>query len=302
MRILAAGCTGTIGQPLIQALKEKASHITVVGRDRAKIQAMFADDVNAINWEDLNKIKPDDFDVVINLSGAGIADKRWSAAYKKLLIDSRIETTKLLITWMNRSTHPIRLLNASAAASAYPGVEGIAHEESVISNEKMNFSQNLVKQWEACLQAAHDNITCVILRFAVILDKHNGALAEIIKSSKFKTYGILGSGKQPFCWIDIRDAVAAILFLIENQNLSGAFNLCSPHHVSQAEFAKTYAELDNKWIPVKLPAFMVKLMFGEMAEELLLDGIQVQPKRLQAAGFCFQHEKLWDALHGLLNE
>ncbi|MAZ77509.1 MAG: nucleoside-diphosphate sugar epimerase, partial [Legionellaceae bacterium] len=111
---------------------------------------------------------------------------------------------------------------------------------------------------------------------------------------------IVGSGKQPFVWVDVDDAVAAIVFLLTHPGLTGPFNIVAPDPVSQAEFAKAFAKAAHKYIPIKMPAFVVKLLFGEMADELLLTGINVQPKKLLAAGFAFHYEKLADSLHHLL--
>lgn len=300
MNILIAGATGLIGQALVPSLLQSGHRVTVLSREKHKAQTLLK--TTSIDWDDLSAEDPNRYDAVINLSGVNINEKRWNPAFKQTLINSRVDSTKKLVAWANDSNKKIRFLNASAARSAYwgRGYQAIFDESIVSQGEPQLFTQQLVQQWEGELSHANDNLSVAIMRFAVVLSAMAGALKEIIDKSQLKTYAIIGNGKQPFAWVDIDDAVAAIVFLLTHPELTGPFNVVAPDSVSQAEFAKAFANAAHKYIPIKMPAFVVKLLFGEMADELLLTGINVRPKKLLAAGFAFHYEKLADSLHHLL--
>lgn len=298
MKILIAGATGCVGSELVPHLLGCDHKLTILGRDSKKIVKQFADKCEAIEWDSLSQKNAGDYDAVINLSGVNINSQRWDKAFKQSLLDSRINTTSQLIEWANQSTTPIRFLNASAAHSAYWGAKpGDFIDESFVNRgDPESFTNELVGHWEGVLERANDQLSVAVMRFAVVLTPKAGALKEIIDKSYLKTYAIVGSGEQAFVWIDINDLIAAIDFLLNRSDLIGAFNLVSPDNCSQAEFARAFAKVFKKYIPLRLPAWLVRVMFGEVADELLLSGTYIVPKKLLDAGFLFQYANLDEAL------
>lgn len=294
MRILIAGGTGSIGKGLAAYLAQKGHSITILTREITKDREDAIPGVQWLSWGDLEKLPTSDVNVVVNLCGVNINQKRWSDAFKAELIDSRVIPTRRLIQWANQAEDEIRFLNASAANSAYwgEGREAPFDEYTVNTVSPKSFSQQLVEVWEEALEGALEHLSIAIMRFGVVLSAEEGALKEINNKSLLKTYAILGSGAQPFPWIAYHDAIRAIETLILNWSQTGAFNLVSPNRVTQKQFAKTYAQVARKLFPVCLPGFVARRLFGEMADDLLLSGIEIHPKRLLDMGFQFEQGDL----------
>lgn len=300
MNILIAGASGLIGQALV---KQTQSHhsITVLGRDKTKLEKYFPN-TRSLTWDQLQLDHIAKQHKIINLVGENIGQQRWSEQQKKIIIESRVNATLTLATLCaelkDKSPH---LLNASAI-----GIYGLQHQTCVdettdLPTNPTDFLSEVGLLWEQALQPAKLNqVTVTQLRFGVVLTKQGGALAKMLPAFQFGLGGPIGSGKQPFCWISIQDAVGAILFLMNNPQLTGAFNLVSPANDSQQQFAQSLAQHLKRPCILPMPAFMVKTLFGQMGEELLLRGQQVNPNRLLASGFEFQHDTLEKALSSVL--
>ena len=290
MNILITGGSGFLGTALIKRLLQQQHHITVTSRAPEKFPIQHAT-LTAIKTDQLSSIQQ--IDLVINLAGAGIADKRWTDKRKQELLQSRLKTTQALIDWFKQlKVKPKQFLSGSAI-----GWYG-SHGNNVIdetSSAEAGFSHELCQQWEQCaLQATQLGIPTTLLRTAVALDPAGGMLKQLKPVYQFGGGGRLGSGEQWFSWISRDDWVNAVLFLIQHP-LEGAVNLAAPSPVTQQQFAKEFARSLNRPAIFPMPEPVVKLVFGEMSH-LFLDSQKIMPNRLSNAGFTFRQATLGKAL------
>lgn len=289
MNFLITGGTGFIGKCLIQHLTENGHNITVLTRNKNKTSG----NIKVIS--DVTEIKSSDkIDVIINLAGAPIS-KRWSKAYKQELIDSRVNTTKDIISLIERLKNKPDIL-ISTSAIGYYGSQGdkTLDENSTPLDE---FTHQLCKKWESeALEAEKYGVRVCITRLGVVLGKNGGALKQMLPAFKLGVGGRLGDGNQYFSWVHIKDVIYAFSFLIENKNEKGVYNLTAPHPVTNNDFTKALGKAINRPTAFPMPAFIVKLLFGEMGETLLLNGQRVLPRKLQESGFQFQYSKIENAL------
>lgn len=300
MNVLIAGASGFIGQKLVAALQPDHT-ITVLGRNMATLQHRFMKPVDRVTWEMLPDLEAKTFDAVINLCGYSVAASRWNHAVKKQLIDSRVNTTATLIDWAIKNHAKPHFICANAV-----GIYGIQNnadnkeldEDSPIDFENpRDFLSEIGVRWQQALQPAIDfgmNVTST--RFGVVIGKGEGILKKLSPSFYMGLGSILGDGKQIISWVHINDVVGTILFLLNKPELTGVFNITSPNPVSQAEFARALATTMHRPLLLKIPAFVIRKLFGEMGECLLLKGQRVLPARLIKSGYQFCYPELRDAL------
>jgi hypothetical protein len=304
MKIMVAGGTGFIGKNLIDSLLNFNHSVTVLGRNIYKIKAIFGDKVTALSWQDLNNTSPSDFDIAINLTGENLGQRRWSQSVKATLKLSRVKATQQIARWCSQSTSKkIHLYNASAI-----GVYGLqpikdnsappVTESTIIDvSDKDDFLAEIGREWEqAAMAAADSDIPLTLMRFGVVLKRNGGVLKKLAPSYAYGLGSVLGSGNQPFTWVHIDDLVAAIIFLINHPHITGPVNICAPQCVTQKQFAKELAQAMNKPLLLTLPAIIIKLLFGQMGEQLLLRGQNVYPQRLTELGYRFSYPTLQAAL------
>ena len=280
---------------------QSAHTITVLGRDMASLQQRFSKPVNVVTWERLPNLEAKTFDTVINLCGYNIAASRWNHAVKKELIDSRVKTTATLIDWAIKYHAKPHFICANAV-----GIYGLQEsqdsqeldEDSPIDFERpRDFLSEIGIRWQQALQPAIDfgmNVTTT--RFGIVLGKGNGVLKKLSPSFYMGLGSIIGDGKQIMSWVHIDDVVGAIIFLLNKPDTRGVFNVTSPNPVSQAEFARALASVMHRPLLLKMPAFIIRMLFGEMGECLLLKGQRVVPNRLIELGYEFRYPDLKDAL------
>jgi len=295
MKILLSGASGLVGSALMPKL-EAAGHscVQLVRRDPT--------DSNEIQWDPsagtLSPAAFDGVDAVINLSGAGIAEGRWTEARKKILVDSRVDCTALLAkTMAGLETKPSHFVSASAI-----GYYGNRGDESLteVSSPGEGFMSNICVQWENAAEAAREaGIRTSHIRIGIVLTPDGGALEKMLPPFKMGMGGRVGTGKQMMSWIGMHDILRAIEFVTTHPSVEGAINLTTPHPVANAEFTKTLGEAINRPTAIPAPAFIIKKMFGEMGEALLLGGAKVLPAKLEALGFTFDHPGLPEALAAL---
>jgi uncharacterized protein len=301
MNILIAGGSGFIGQKLVSALQDNHT-VTVVGRDIMSLKRHFASPVNIITWEALPNLDASMFDAVINLCGYNIAASRWSSAVKKQLIDSRTSTTTTLINWLIEHNAKPRFICANAV-----GIYGVQNhsdqqkldEDSPIdSDNPCDFLSEIGVRWQKALCPAIDfGMSVVSTRFGVVLGKKGGILKKLNPSFYLGLGSIIGDGTQIISWVHIDDVIGAILFLLCKPELTGVFNITSPNPASQAEFARSLASTMHRPLFLKMPGFVIRTLFGEMGECLLLKGQRVIPKRLLESGYVFRYPELSAAFH-----
>jgi hypothetical protein len=243
----------------------------------------------------LDKLAINAPDVMLHLAGAGIADKRWSKKQKAIIYDSRINGTQWLTKEiLSHEMRPKTFLCASAIGY-YGHRPGQTLSED--SEKGENFVAKIAADWESSTQPLNGPLTRVInLRFGMILSPTGGALKDMIMPFKMGLGGRLGNGQQQYSWIGINDAIKAIKFLIEQEKSQGVYNLTTPKPVSNKVFTKTLADTLSRPAFMHMPAIMVRLIFGELADELLLADAHVLPTKLIHEGFVFDHPELSSAL------
>lgn len=235
----------------------------------------------------------------IHLSGANLAGHRWTARYRRELVESRIASTRALAETLAHLRQPPEALLVSSAVGLY----GDRGDTELTENQQVGdgFLAELCQQWEAAAEPARRaGIRVVHLRTGVILSPTGGALAKLLPAFRMGLGGPLAGGHQWMSWISLPDAVEAILFLIEHRSLRGPVNLVAPEPVTNAEFTRALGKALHRPTALRVPAFVLRLALGEMADQTLLASQRVLPARLAAAGFHFEHPAIDRALAALL--
>lgn len=292
-RILITGGTGFIGQSLCQKLIADGHTLTVLSRQPAHNVRSVCGRVEAVS--ELSQLNGGEgFDAVINLAGEGIADKRWTEARKKALRDSRIELTNQLVdtikTW---KTLPAVLVSGSAVG--FYGDQGSLRvtEDTPPHDE---FTHQMCSDWEqAALRLEPAGVRVCLSRTGVVAGPGGGFLQRMLLPFKLGLGGRLGSGEQYMPWVHRDDVVAALVWMMETETASGAYNVVSPNPVTNRQFTKCLAGVLGRPAIFPAPAPVLKLALGEMAG-LLLTGQMAVPERLEAEGFQFRFPDLSPAL------
>ena len=293
-RILISGASGPIGAALVPSLQARGAAITRLVRNSAATD-------DQIEWDPSRPLSPDlvsGFDAVIHLAGESIVG-RWTAAKKQRILDSRRQGTRHLAEAVARAPQPPRVF-ISASAVGFYGSRGdeILREDSP-SGE--GFAAEICRQWEAAAQpAAQAGIRTVQMRIGVVMSAEGGALAKMLPAFRLGLGGRLGDGRQWQSWVSARDVVGAIQHVLDHESLSGPVNTVSPNPVTNAEFTRILASVIHRPAIFPMPAFAVRLVFGEMGEELFLGSQRVEPAKLAASGYQFQHPDLRNALKDIL--
>lgn len=300
MKLLIAGGTGFIGKAMLRAYAPQHT-IVVLTRRPERVQPTLPEGVRAIGWDGITlgdwAAHLEGADVLINLAGESIA-QRWTPAVKQRLWSSRVQTTALLVQAAQQVAAPPRLwLQASAIGIYDQSPETIADENSPPGT---GFLAELGKAWEAAAQpAAERGIRLCYMRIGVVLGEGGGALERMLTPFRLGLGGPLGSGRQWLSWIHLDDVVGAAAFLMNREDLSGAFNFTAPNPVTMNEFARALSRALTRPALFRAPAFALRLMLGEAAD-FLLQGSRVLPKRLLEAGYSFRYPELPAALQNLL--
>ncbi len=294
-RILIAGGSGFIGRNLVHHLKKEGYSVILLSRTPRLINGY--DQV--ITWDEIIPEQIATFDVVINLCGYGISEKRWSPQIKNKIVNSRVETTEYLIKLIG--DNDIWLINASAIGF-YPFSFKLQNEDNieVLSKHNTGFCQYIAKQWEAVVIGSRLRRK-TILRFGIVLGK-GGMLNQLLSSVKMGMGARIGDGQQLMSWVHINDLCRALLFLLTIDAVNTTFNIVAPNACTQAKFMRILCQKMNKRQWFVIPKFMVKLMFGQMGNELLLASHCIEPKRLQNLEFKFIYPTIELALESIVKE
>ena len=284
MNVLIGGSTGLVGRKLTEALIRSGHKVT--GLSRADFSGPEAALIQMLGKAE----------VVINLSGAPIV-ARWSESYKKEIIDSRILTTRKLVSAINKSPVKPRLFISASAVGIYPDGEVFTEENTMYGSD---FLADVCKLWEGEARKSPADTGVAIFRLGVVLAREGGALQKMLLPFRLGLGGPVAGGKQGFSWIHIDDLVQAFLFVIE-KNLGGIFNLTAPEITDNAGFTKALGKAVKRPAIFPVPAFALKLVYGEGASALT-SGQKVLPYRLQKEGFVFQFPKLKEALEDIVRK
>jgi uncharacterized protein (TIGR01777 family) len=297
--ILLSGASGFIGSRLEKALAARGDRVVrLTRRPTAGTTSVHWDaERGQLDAAALAAVNPD---IVVNLAGETIA-QRWTSERRRRIADSRVNGTGALARAIaSLATKPRAFLSGSAIGfyGANRGDEELT-ESSVAGT---GFLATVARDWElAAAPAADAGIRVALLRTSTVLGPGGGALGPLLPVFQFGLGGAVGSGRQWFSWISLEDMVRAIVFLMDSPASNGPFNLASPNPERYATFAKSLGHVLGRPAALPAPAFALKLMFGDMAEETILANQRVVPARLAAAGFGFRHPRMDDALRAELS-
>jgi uncharacterized protein (TIGR01777 family) len=289
-----SGVSGPIGAALLPLLKARGFEVTRLVRGIAKN--------GQIAWDPAQPLSPHSvsgFDAVVHLAGETIFG-RWTETKRLRILDSRVQGTKNLAAALAKSSPRPRVL-ISGSAIGYYGHRGdeILRERS---SSGQGFLAEVCRQWETATQpAANAGVRTVFIRTGIVLSRSGGALPKMLLPFRFGLGGNMGSGEQWWSWIHVHDLVAAIHHCIKSDLLQGPVNGVSPKPATNAEFTKTLAAVLSRPAIFPVPAFAARLVFGEMADEMLLASQRVEPEALITSGYPFQYVELRKALQDLWN-
>ncbi|MFI6044374.1 TIGR01777 family oxidoreductase [Nocardia sp. NPDC051321] len=291
MKVVIAGSSGLIGTALVAALRRDGHEVARLVRRRAAGPDEFTwDPVRA----ELDERALRGADAVVNLCGASIGRRRWNGSFKQELRDSRITPTDVLAATVVKASVPT-LLNASGV-HFYGGDTGdrVVDETSPAGS---GFLATLCRDWETATRPAADaGVRTVLLRSAVVLSRHGGLMSMLHPLYSLGLGGRLGSGRQYTPWISLADEIGAILFALGTETLTGPLNVVGPAPVTNAEFSRALGRSMHRPTPLVVPAFALRALIGEFAQEAILRGPRAIPTALEEAGYEFQHPTIGAAL------
>jgi uncharacterized protein len=295
VRVVVAGSSGLIGTALV-------AHLRAGGHEVLRLVRRAPAAPDEREWDPAaGTIDPGTFDgvdAVVNLNGAGPADRPWSGARRQTLRDSRIVPTEVLAAAV--AEHGVPAFLSASAIHYYGDAGGVTVDETGPAGS--GFLAGLVRDWEAATQAARDAGARVVnLRTGLVLSPSGGALGPLKLLYRFALGGRIGPGTQYMPWISLDDEVGAIRFLLENDTVDGPVNLTGPTPVTNAEFSRALAAAVGRPAPFAVPAVVIRKVAGAQGEEMLLYGQRAVPAKLEAAGYRFRHRTLDEALAAALD-
>jgi len=297
MNILITGGTGLVGKYLATELRARKHEVRILSRSKSEKPFEFY-------WNLDEKIIDEkafeNIDSIIHLAGATVS-KKWTEDYKKELYSSRIDAANLLFDYCQKKNIHLKSF-ISASGINYYGTftsDQILEENSGILHH--DFLADLSVEWEKAaekFQEISDRVVC--LRTAVVLAKNGGAFEPLKKLTDLNIGSAIGSGKQWMNWIHIEDLLNMYIFAVENSDLNGSFNAVADEVPTNSNFMKTLAKVSNKFfLPINVPAFVLKSIFGEMSE-IILEGTRASNKKIKSKGFDFKYADLKKAFQSLL--
>jgi uncharacterized protein (TIGR01777 family) len=303
-KVLVSGSTGLIGMQLCAFLAAAGHEITRLVRPTTKLPPDASNDA-VIVWDDVKGVilegDLNGFDTVIHLAGAGIGDKRWNKQRKELIETSRTIPTKNLATLLAGLHQPPKAFLSGSAIGFYGNRGDEVLTESSEGGD--NFLAGTVRRWEESAQPAADaGIRTAWMRTGIVVTPMGGALKKLLLPANLGAGGPVGGGKQYYSWVSLDDQIYAIHHLMMTPECEGRFNLTAPNPLTQKQFAKTMGKVMRRPAFAPLPGFVLKILLGEMAQSLVLDGQRVLPNRLVESGYTFQHENLEACLRQCLGK
>jgi uncharacterized protein (TIGR01777 family) len=293
MKILISGSTGFIGTKLVGRLQNSGHDVTRLVRSSSDV---------GLHWDPYNSkvdiSRMEGYDAFVHLSGESI-NGSWTKSKKKKIMDSRVIPTRFLAECISKLKNPPNAFICSSAIGYY-GNRG-DEELTESSSSGTGFLAEVCKAWEAETKPFEaKNIRVVNIRTGLVLSPEGGALKQLLFPFKMGVGGVIGSGKQWWSWIALNDLLRIYQYTIETGSVKGAINATAPNPVTTKIFVKTLAKVLRRPAIFPLPSFVVKLIFGEMGTELLLEGQRVVPAKLLELGFKFEQTDLESALRSML--
>jgi uncharacterized protein len=299
MKIAVTGSTGLVGSALVPFLTTGGHQVVRIVRSNGGVTE------EAVSWDPssgrIDASRLEGLDAVVHLAGENIAARRWNAAQKARIRDSRVQGTKLFCETLARLKHPPSVLVSASAIGFYGNRDDEGLSE--VSPSGTGFLADVCREWEAATElAVGAGIRVVHLRFGVILSPRGGALATMLTPFRLGLGGRLGNGRQWMSWISLDDAVGSIYHALCSDHLRGPANAVAPNPVTNLEFTKTLGKVLGRPTIFPMPGFMARLAFGEMADDLLLASTKVLPRALLDSGYSFLHPNLEGALRHVLGK
>ena len=300
LRIAMTGSHGLIGSALAaRFLKEGHSVTRIVRSSGVDILGQ-----HSVVWDPAKQVIDAErlagHEVVIHLAGANLASQRWTPEFKKKLRESRLQSTAFLSQTLTKLPKPPQVF-LCASAVGYYGNRPSSETVTEATSQGWDFLSDLCVEWEkAAHPASARGIRVVNMRFGMVLSEQGGGLAKMLPVFRLGWGGNLGSGKQMMSWISIEDVPDIILHLIENRSIFGPVNVVAPQPLSNEEFTKILGRVIHRPTVFPTPDFVMRFLFGEMADALLLGGARVLPKKLQDSGYRFRYPDLKPALEKIL--
>ena len=291
-KLLLCGGTGLVGRALTQGLTHDGEQVILLVRRPPRRHA--DSNIVEIEWHPEHAQPVPDPSLLegcyaaVHLAGANLASHRWTPAYKRLILSSRVDTSRALGRIFTALTAPPPVLVA-ASATGYYGDRG-NELLTEASRPGKGFLPEVCQAWEAATSPLAPRV--VQLRFGVVLTARGGALPRLLGLFRLGLGGRLGNGRQWMSWVSLEDAVAAIRFAIAEPRLSGAFNTTAPHPVTNAEFTYALGRILHRPTLFRVPSLVLRAALGEMAQDALLASARAVPERLAAAGFLFSDERV----------
>ncbi|HTB98997.1 MAG TPA: TIGR01777 family oxidoreductase [Terracidiphilus sp.] len=293
-RVVLSGASGLVGSAIRQQVVARGAEVVRLVRDAAPRPGR-------VPWNpSASPAIPDrsaleGCGVAIHLSGASLADHKWTEAWKREMVSSRVDSTRALAIALASLERPPRVLLVASAVGIYGNRGDTVLDET--SEPGSGFLADLCQKWEAATQPALDaGIRVVHLRFGVVLSAEGGALEKMLPIFRAGLGGKLGSGRQWMSWVSLEDAAAITLFAAETSSLSGPVNVTAPNPITNADFTRILARRLHRPALLAVPAFALRLAYGQMADEALLASTRVVSARLESAGFQFAHNTVTRAL------
>ena len=305
MKIVIAGGTGFLGSPLAAALARAGHQVVILSRTAAEPtggRGASASLFRTLAWNPNGGIGPwaaeiDGADAVVNLAGESIAGRRWSAAHKQRILDSRVEATRSLAKAIRAATAAPRVFVSGSAVGYYgPLGDEPATEETPAGSD---FLAQVCQRWEGEALGASDRTRVVLIRTGIVLDKHGGALPQMLPPFRFGVGGPVGSGRQYWPWIHRDDWIALVGWTMDTPAVRGALNATAPRPVTNAVFARALGRALHRPAFMPAPGFALKLLLGEMADALLLSGQNALPAKAMHNGFQFHYSEVDAALNSI---
>lgn len=303
MNILISGATGFIGRVLVDHLIKKEHQITALSHNIENASKIFPENVEIcpldLHNPDIINTRIEDFDAVINLSGANLSEKSWTKKFKELILSSRVDTTSYLVNAILQSEKKPKVFLQGSAIGIYGdrGNQEITESES----RGTGFLADVVDAWEnAANPLQGSGIRLSFLRTSVVLGEGGGIMAKIELPFKIFAGGHFGDGQQWHSWIHMEDEVRAIIHILENSKSEGIYNLSSPGPLQLKDFMNEYGKVVERpsWLPV--PTFVIKTFMGERADELMLTSQKIIPGKLINEGFKFKYPEVSGAFREVL--
>ncbi|MCB0318462.1 MAG: TIGR01777 family oxidoreductase [Bdellovibrionales bacterium] len=295
-KVLISGGSGLVGKALVKELRKLNYQIlNLVRRTPVSADEFFWNPAES----EIDKQAIETADAIVHLAGENIADGPWSKEKKKKILESRVKGTESIANAIKNSTKPPKVWISASAIGIYGAVTHGILDENSASGE--GFLADVCRKWEAATNLNESSSTRVVnLRIGIVLSKKGGALKKMLLPFQLGLGGQVGNGQQYMSWISLKDLISSIIFCLENEKISGAVNAVAPLAVTNRQFTKALGETLGRPTIFPLPAFLLKLVFGEMANETILSSINCKPKVLLENDFPFEHKEISQSLRWAL--